>query len=145
MSKFERLVQMSGAYDKRNPDPKKNYGIHGMDLRFVLKGDKGATQFVVYTSMHLPHVAEEMWRRGGEYNPFKPMGADIGYHAKVPQYSDQPIAQHECEYVGGPCYYDGTSLGADEFMPEFLEGGSEAVWNMLERRYNETFGEESAP
>jgi hypothetical protein len=33
---FERIVTMNPAYDKRNADPSKNYGIHGVDLRMVL-------------------------------------------------------------------------------------------------------------
>lgn len=40
-----RLVEWTPAYDKQ---PK--YGIHGMELRFVLKGPEGATQFLLYTN-----------------------------------------------------------------------------------------------
>lgn len=141
MGTLEKIVRMSGAFDKRNPDPSKNYGVHGMEIRFVLKGDAGAVQFVVFTPMHLPHVQEEMWRnnRHREWNPFEPMGADIGYHAREPQYEGQESMT--CDLLPeGRCYYDGTSLGADEFMPTFLAGGDKAVWKMLEERYVERFG-----
>jgi len=137
---FEHIVKVTGAFDRRDPDPKKNYGIHGMELRFILKGERGAMQFVVYTPIHLEHVAEELWQnhRTKNYNPFKATGADIGYHSKTPRYEEQP--KMECEYTGcGHCYYDGSSLQADEFMPEFLAGGSDAVWKMLEERYNSLF------
>jgi hypothetical protein len=141
---FERLVEMTGAFDKRHSNPAKNCGIHGMSLRFVLKGAKGAVQFVVYTPMHLPHVADELWHnKNRKYNPFKPMGIDIGYHSLVPQYEGQTVQQNNCEYCNGkPCYYDGSGLSAEAFMPQFLAEGSEAVWTMLAKRYDSMFGED---
>ena len=43
---FEKIVHAEPAFDKRNGDPKKNYGIHGVNLRFVLKSKLGAVQFL---------------------------------------------------------------------------------------------------
>jgi hypothetical protein len=137
---LERVIEVTGAYDKRHPDPKKNYGIHGMNLRFLLKGPLGTVQFVVFTAMHLPHVTRELWRKnaGSEYNPFEPQGADIGYHSPKPRYEHQSAM--DCELAGGEkCYYDGSSLQADEFMPTFLSGGADVVWPMLEERYRDLF------
>lgn len=146
MTEFRREVTMRGAFDKRSTDPKRDYGIHGMDLKFLLHGPKATMQFLVYTGLHLPHIHEELHRKRGPGDAWlsAPQGADIGYHADVPQYEGQ--TGMECEYRPGKrCYYDGTSLGADEFMPEFLAGGSEAVWTMLEHRYHSRFGEEPSP
>ena len=141
MSEFKKIVTMSGAFDKRHANPSKNYGINGMELRFVLKGEKGCVQFLVYTGIHLPHVAKELWEKRGEFNPTKPMGADIGYHSPTPMYEGQ--SPMECDLIaGGECYYDGSSLQADEFMPKFIEGGTDAVWEMLETRYRELFAEQ---
>ena len=135
MSDFERITEIQMPYDKRHPDPSKNYGIHGMTLRFVLKGELGATQFVFYTGQYLPHVAEEFWRKHDGYNPFKGMGADIGLHSPKPIYEGQtPMDCHLLE--GGKCYYDGSSLQAQEFESEFFSGGTDAIWKMLEGRYN---------
>jgi hypothetical protein len=144
-SGLERIVRVRGAYDKRDPDPSKNYGIHGMDLLFILKGPLGAVQFLVFTPMHLPHVQEELWRnnRHRDWNPFKPMGADIGYHAPHAQYEGQ--SPMKCDLMpSGECYYDGTGLGAEEFMPTFLSEGSDAVWTMLEQRYAQWFQEQNS-
>ena len=67
------------------------------------------------------------------------MGYDIGYHSPTPRWEGQ--REQECDVLpGGKCYSDGTSLGAEEFLPEFIEGGSKAVWAMLEQRYADTFG-----
>lgn len=42
----ERIVEFTPAFDKRSSDPSKDYGIHGVDMRMVLKGENAATQFV---------------------------------------------------------------------------------------------------
>lgn len=126
---FERIVTMSGAFDKRHSDPSKNYGIHGVELRMVLKGPIGATQFVLYTGWHLPHVAAEIGNS-------KPMGADKGYHWPTPQYEGQD--QMDCAYVaGGKCYYDGSSLNAENTFETLLNKGSDGVWAELEEMYRE--------
>jgi hypothetical protein len=139
---FRRRIEFRGAFDKRHTDPSKDYGVHGMDLRFVLIGPKGATQFLCYTGLHLPHVREELFRkrRGEKYDLGAPMGADIGYHAREPQYEGQSVIQDDCPYVGGPCYYGGSGLAAEEFMPTFLAEGDDAVWTMLRERYDDVFG-----
>lgn len=30
---FQEITQFTPAYDKRDPDPKKNFGVHGVSLR----------------------------------------------------------------------------------------------------------------
>lgn len=138
---FERIVQVGPAWDKRDPDPSKDYGVGSMSLRFILKGPKGAVQFVFYTSQYTRPVAERMWLdHSRRYNPFKGMGADIGYHAYTPQYEGQ-TPMEKCDVLGCDCYYDGTSLGAEEFSDKFIEGGDKVVWPMLEKRYAAQFGE----
>ena len=103
----------------------------------VLKGDKGAVQFVLYTNWQLPHVAEEFSKRG--YNR-EPMPVDVGYHSLSPLYEGQEICNHTCEYLNGkPCYYDGSGLQAERVYEILLKEGSEGVWKELESRYNELF------
>jgi len=143
----DRITELVGAFDKRHPNPSKNYGIHGMDARFVLKGARGAVQFVAFLGIQLPHVREELRRKHSatdKYDSFAPMGADVGYHAPAPCYEGQSLTHDSCPYLDGkPCYYDGSGLRADEFMPEFIAGGSDAVWAMLEQEYQKRFGEDS--
>lgn len=143
--KLTREVAFEPAFDRRDPDPKKNYGIHGVEIRFILTGKKGATQFVVYTNWFPPHVQKELYKKGHislrlEFGNPEPMGADIGYHSLLPQYEGQAKMKDGCPYLGGkPCYYDGSGLQADEFIPAFLAGGSDAVWKMLEKEYHRRF------
>lgn len=131
------------AYDKRAPEPNKNYGIHGVDMRWYVKGDKGAVQFVVYTNWHLPHVMSELEndppRRG--FNRFAPLPADLGYHSPTPRYEDQ-YCHEDCEVIGKKCYYDGSGLNAETVYDILVREGGEAVWKYLDEYYYEIFGDD---
>lgn len=63
---LKKMVELTDAYDLRNADPKRNYGIHGSELRMVLKGPCGAVQFVLFTNRHLPHICEDWLARLGQ-------------------------------------------------------------------------------
>ena len=131
---FQRLVEWAPAYDKR---PK--YGIHGMELRFVLKGPEGATQFVIYTNWLLKHNQKEADARMDREFPHlvcHPLPADVGYHSPRPIYPEQTFVSKNCEYLDGqPCYYDGSSLQAETLYWQFVEHGEAVVWKELEERY----------
>lgn len=90
MKKLERIFVIRPAFDKRDKDPNKNYGVHGCEMLFVVKGEKGAVQFVLYTNWHLPHVTKE-WEKKGQLSRglWAPIPADVGYHSPVPMYEDQ--------------------------------------------------------
>jgi len=146
MSELKREVFFEAGYDKRNSDPKKDYGISAMKIRFVLSGDKGACQFLISTDWYLPNIQKEKSndfefnRLSRGINGLKPSGWDIGYHVLTSQYEGQEPIDNKCEYLNGqPCFYDGSGLQAEEFIPEFLAGGSDAVWKMLEERYKQRF------
>ena len=140
---FERIVTMRPAFDRRHKDPHKNYGIHGVELRMVLRGAKGATQFLLYTNWQLPHVTEETHRRHlhgtdllGLHCSYDPIPADKGYHWATPQYDGQE--DRDCDVLpGGKCFYDGSSLNADEIFQLLLTEGSEGVWKGLEDFYHD--------
>lgn len=143
---FERIWSIRPAYDKRHSVPSKNYGIHGCDLRMVLKGPLGATQFVLFTNWHLPHVQDELDAKIDSRFPHlscHPNPADRGYHWRTPRYEGQG-SQENCEYCdGAPCYYDGSSLNAEELYKTLLLEGSEGVWRELEALYHELSGRDS--
>ena len=147
---FERIVLMTPAFDKRNADPKKNYGIHGVDLRMILKGSLGATQFILFTNWQLPNVTEEALTRQLGRNEriglecsFLPTAADLGYHWKTARYEGQLPIKDSCEYCdGAPCFYDGSGLNADAVFDILLREGSDGVWKKLESYYAEIAAEE---
>lgn len=139
--KFTRKIEFSPAWDKRNPDPKKNYGVHGMEMKFILKGEKGAVQFVIYTNWHLPHVSKEFEKDKNASLFLKPLPADVGYHSYVPQYEGQEKISDNCPYLEGkPCYYDGSGLKAMTLFDLFVELGEEAMWSELEEFYHYNLG-----
>ena len=138
---FERKILFHPAYDKRNADPKKNYGIHNMSITFVLIGPKGAVQWAISTGWYVKSAREHLknfplsWE---ERTMKKIWGTDLGYHAHDPQYEDQ-YSRDDCHLLGGKCYYDGSSLNAELLEEGFLEKGEDYVWEKLEGYYNHTF------
>lgn len=140
---MEKIIRFTPAFDKRSADQSKNYGIHGVDMRMVLKGDLGAVQFVLYTNWHLPHVQEGLRvdMQPNKHFLFEPMPADLGYHSYRPMYEGQEPLQKECEFLNGkPCYYDGSTLNAERIYTTLLEKGSDGVWQELEEYYMRIFG-----
>lgn len=142
MSEFEQIVFVSPAYDKRDPDPSKNYGIGACRITFILKGPLGAVQFMIGTNWYPPHVQREKrdWQRDFDtrFDKIHPQGWGIGYHSRVPVYEGQEPLKHDCDLVeGGTCYYDGSGLQAEEMIPHFIAGGTDWLWPELRRRYDE--------
>jgi hypothetical protein len=141
---IERIVTFSPAYDKR---PK--YGVHGVELRMVLKGTEGAVQFVLYTKWQLPHVTKETDESTALQTHdlqlrldcfYHPQPAYLGYHSLVPRYEGQTPVRDSCEYLDGkPCYYGGSGLAADRIYEVLLREGSDGVWRELEAYYAQTF------
>lgn len=229
---MKRIKSFSEPFDRRDPDPNKNYGIHGIDLRMVVVGDKGAVSFVLYTNRHLrsvqqelvdKYVPEDFVRRdailnySGPFTPdreiseiiayhnmmesfgselgsnrilFRALPADISYHSPKPmwegqkpvgstrrkkeeptvykaegpgadltpstgdaidelsrnfdhimsRYEDTPIDEiPNCEYLGVPCYCDGSALQAEDYYEILVNQGEDALWKALENYYHQTF------
>jgi hypothetical protein len=168
MQKFKRIVEFSPAYDGRpssegglkewrtksmkddDGTDHTNYGVGSVQIRFVLKGKKGAIQFLIGTDWYPPHVQESMKFRLSQRAPEcvrpKPDGWDVGYHSLVPMYEGQEKMSDSCEYLDGkPCYYDGSSLRADEWVKDiFLKEGSDGIWLEMEKEYVARFGTKEA-
>ena len=159
--KFERIVEFSPAFDGRPPNAGgrqewrtktmkpddgtdcTNYGIGGVKIRFVLKGEKGAIQFLIGTDWYPPHVQKASFDRGQQTSCFRirPDGWDVGYHSLTPMHEDQEPITDSCEYLDGkPCYYDGSSLRADKWVRNILlKEGSAGVWKAMEKEYTVRF------
>lgn len=146
MAKFERIVQTRPPFDRRHTDPKKNYGVGAMDIWFILKGKKGATQFMMSTGSFLPNVIKEwivkehiVYKFNNEPVYGIPKPWDIGYHSKKPMFEGH--TSMKCELLpGGKCYYDGSSLQAEKPYEVYLKDGDEGLWKYLEEEYYYRFG-----
>lgn len=142
---FEKIVTVSPAFDKRHPNPSKNYGIGSCQITFILKGPKGAVQFMIGTDWYLPEVQREQrdfnYNHDVRFDRIQPQGWDVGYHAYEPQFEGQDSMP--CELLGGQCYYDGSTLLADEMVPKFIAGGTAWLWPELENIYRTRFEPEA--
>lgn len=133
--KFEKKIELSPAWDKRDDDPKKNYGIHCVNLGFYLKGKKGVIQFILFTGWFLKQ------NKNKNMNNLFPMPADLGYHSYVPIYEEQESTE-KCERLEGKkCYYDGSGLMADKVFDILTEKRSDGVFEYLEEEYYSRFEE----
>lgn len=152
----ERIVRFERGYDCIkfeciNDDPHchpgsgGSHGRCGLKIRFVVKGEEGAVQFLLMTGW-VPQYAEAdriHYRHVPEWESHGVIPSDLGYHSKKPQHEGQ-IDSGPCEFCDGePCYYDGSGLNASDAMYALVNGGDEALWEFLEAYYATTF--EGAP
>lgn len=159
---MEHIVRFEAGYDcikfeckfdskTCEPGAGDSHGKHGLSIRFVVKDKEGAVQFLLFTDW-MPHLVEPSsscfsgarhceW--GGQ---FQIMPADLGYHSKMPRYQGQTVIDDHCEFCDGqPCYYDGSSLSADDAMYALVNGGDAALWGFLEGYYASVFGDATYP
>lgn len=120
---FEKTIILSPAFDGQDSDR----GIHGVDLKFVLKGPLGATQFVLFTNWFLPGIDTKL---------MKPIPAVLGYHSPTPLFEGQ-THNESCNILGDDgCYNNGSVLQAEPVFDTLRKEGSEGVWHILEEKYN---------
>jgi hypothetical protein len=140
---MKREIYFTPAFDRRDPNPSENFGVHGVEMRWYVIGKAGAVQFVLNTNWHLPHVMEEFKEKRSDYYYLIPMPADVGYHSPKPMYIGQHALVESCELLNGePCYYDGSGLTAERYFDILVKRGGEALWEELEKYYKDIFGEE---
>lgn len=128
---FERAIVFEQGWNDRGGQ----YGVHGMEIRFLLRGPKGVTQFAMNTG----------WIPGEKgVSPtladYFPSGSDLGYHAIEPQYDremEQIGGRESCPFLDGkPCFYDGSGLQAEPVLADFIQRGEVAVWEALRERHD---------
>ena len=152
-SQLERIVKFEAGYDCINfeckfgskdcrPDSGGSHGVHGLQIRFIVKGAEGAVQFLLYTDW-MPQATGKFPRKwGGAYT----MPADLGWHSKTPRYDGQTVIDEHCEFCDGqPCYYDGSGLNATDAMYALVNGGDEGLWKFLSKYYSSVFEDGDYP
>jgi hypothetical protein len=128
-------ILISPAWNKRDPNPNKDYGIHCCDLCFYLVGSEGegSVSFQIFTGWYLPGD-----KHASDLDLY-PCGADLSYHSHVPLYEGQDLSRKDCKLTGGDCYSDGTISGAEDLVKEMITSGSDVVWRRMLKFYNEKF------
>jgi len=149
VEELKKEIVFNPAYDRRNPDPTKNFGIGSVLCSMILSGNEGAVVFNFSTGMLLPSTIKEYIETGKACYKINsdgmvyflniPCALDIACHSKKPLDDDHSILNKTCDYIGQPCYYESSSIEADEYLQILIEKGSEPIWDLLTSYYNETF------
>lgn len=155
MSELEHIVRFEQGYDcirfeclwgKTScvPGSGGSHGRSGLEIRFVVKGDDGAVQVILATDWLPRHVSDDkLWylnpRVGGISGVTYPLPLSLGYHSKKPRYDGQKQIDEDCEWTGGTCYYDESSLNAGDALRALVNGGDEALWAFLDAYYDHVF------
>lgn len=138
VGRFKRKIVFMPAFSWRSDTPSRDYGIGAMRMWFVLIGDKGAVQWQIGTDWHIEKARAALNGKPPIWDPYKPTGYDLGYHAPEPQFDGQNSAP--CDILsGGTCYFDCSYVAADRLIEGFLNGGDDWVWNRLEAYYEHQF------
>jgi hypothetical protein len=130
-----RRIDFEPGYDCwTNPCPQR-HGQHGMNLRFILAGEEGAVQFLMYTGDWVPGAINDIGHLDRSRRLHGPMAADLGHHWLRPVWEGEE-SQDNCEYLmGAPCFYDGSGLNAGPVLARFFKDGADGVWAELEDYY----------
>lgn len=127
---YTREITIDAAYDKRDSDPAKNYGIHGAHMWFNLtREDNQGLSFSVATNWYLPHVAEEL--KNSIYGTSEIYGGAVSYHAHAAK-NEYVCLMKNCPITKGNCYSDGSAVLGDEFLATLIAEGTEGLWKRME-------------
>jgi hypothetical protein len=142
VNNFTRQFEFKAAWDRRNEGDGR-YGQHGAEMRFYLKGEEGAVQFILFTGWYagIINKPDAGWNalfvKNGQMS--EPLPADLGYHSPRQMYEGQS-PMDTCHILPeGKCYYDGSGLNANRIFSILMHEGEEAMWKALEDYYAETF------
>ena len=113
--------------------------VGGAVFKFTLKGLQGAVHFAAVTDWYHP-PPEERNPRDPRTNMLRPDGYEVAYHSPIQEDPDLPTERENCPYLDGrTCYSDGSLRQAREWVPQFLEGGTNWLWGKLLEEYKERF------
>ncbi len=125
--------------DRCFPGSGGSHGRHGLEMRWLVIGEKGAIQFLLFAGW-----TPEPERYGKEIlSP--PLPADLGYHSYVPMYEGQEPMHGICDVLNTICYYDGSGLNADEPFRVLCNEGGDALWAYLDAVYRNRFYNDPYP
>ncbi len=120
---MERETKVTPAWDSGTREK----GRHCCDLLFILRGDKGVLLFEVYTGWYL-----------GLGQNYASSPSKVAYHGYQPVHGED-VPNWECELLGGKPCYSGSCCCGREMFQVLVEGGTEGLWEEMEKLYVELF------
>lgn len=148
MSRYERLTRTTEPFDCilgrcANPDcpggPDLGGGSHGRGSgreTWIVRGEGLAVCWTFSNGVYLPESIEAM----GGIGPERPGFGSVSYHAAT-QLGDHDGRHPDCDWLGMPCWHDGSFVDADRYAELHASEGEEAAWQALEDYWQATFNQ----
>lgn len=133
----ERYIHIEAGWDKRDPNPSKNYGVSGGRMTFFeRRGSK-----IIQCNFLLDNYPTEELRltnRDRKYDTY-PICDGLGTHYKFKKdASEWAYKNEECLVTGGKCYFEaGSALYGEIVRERFLKEGSDGVWDEIDKEFRE--------
>jgi hypothetical protein len=126
---YRREIWSTAAYDEMES---KGAGNGCVNIYFALiKPDKEAIVFAVFTGWHLPQTLKRWEERGIAALSSNPQGGAVDFHWSDPQWEGQEMETSCLLIEGGECYGNtGFTIGKTVY-DALLKGGFDAVWEVL--------------
>lgn len=129
---MERRIQLTKAWDRRDKDPAKDYGVHGVEVVFTVIGELGAVQWRLMTPWVLPKT-QKWWDEINNTTGYTmmPCPAPLIWHERVADGHGQ-----KCDVLGYcRCEQAGSFMSAHDIYVTLTEKGDDGVWAILEAAY----------
>lgn len=158
---MRREILFKPAWDRTDPDPKKDYGVSPLTILFHVVGAKGVVEFELSTNWYQEHVMvrrlealkHDIYRREKDFllrTWIDPYPMDVCYFAfeRVCEddiyFEDGVLNLSEIRpYYYGYLFTDKNNNRATDFAyRKLVDEGDESLWQYLEEYYVEVFGEE---
>jgi hypothetical protein len=165
--KFERLIEFTPAWDRRDSNPKKDYGIGDVEIRFFVIFDRRAIQFSIGTHWYLPQTVERIYNNTFDHFMCGARPRDIAYHSPIAMEEGQdPVGAVEidtehptviddhviapfsflktnkftqCRFTKGRCFMGCSFSRGRTALATLIEKGSDELWEFLEAEFVSTF------
>jgi hypothetical protein len=139
---FSGIVEVVGAYDHLTGNGKSkraDAGHHGVELRFTLKGPSGAVSLTVFTDWMLASSREWLEKRFPDDAAKRyPTMATVVSHSPTQLHEHMTRSRDACPYVeGGTCYGDVSFSMSDDWLEDFIAGGTDFLWPKLREVYRD--------
>lgn len=133
----EKFIFLTPAFEARDPDPHKDYGIGGVHMTFAERRGDMVIDCSFFTDWHLPNVQKRLANKSDNYYSLKPMCNGIYWHrpARTSEYQSH---SRDCALRGGNCFgYVGSALYGDKITERLLSEGGSGVWDEIDKAFEE--------
>ena len=117
-------------------------GAHGADMFFILKGDKGAISFTVFTNWKSESFKNSL-SNDREYHALDlcaPMAEGFYYHSFI-RLDEEDNLKDDCDFIDNTCFSQSiySLTYSDKVLQDLIDKGSTPVWEAMTEIYNFVF------